>query len=330
MERTRERAIASVRDLLERAGFFVSDAHGLRPTSFDLAARRDSLLLLIKVLKNIDTLSREEADRLGELARLFPALALVIGETSGTSRLEAGVVYSRYDLPILAPTTFEDLIQKGIPPFLVSAPGGIFARMDGPRLRALREARGLSLGAMAKIAGVSRHSIQLYEEGGGAEVIVVERVEQFFDESLALPVDLLSIGVAVRGPEPPAGRRDGARPSAWESDPLRAGVYEHLFGMGWEVVPTARAPFDAFTRTPPETREREILLTAIGSLRTAQHRAEFLAHLARVIEQHAMFIVPDPAPRAAIDGLPILSVEELARHRDRDELMESIEEREEA
>ncbi len=325
MERARDRSIQRIQDLLRQSGFYVSDAHGVRPSSFDLAARRDSLLLLIKVLKNIDTLSREEATRLAELGGLFPAIVLLIGETSGASELEPGVVYTRYEIPIIREETLADLVQKGVPPFLLSAPGGIFARIDGARLRSLREESGLSLGAMAQIAGVSRHSIQLYEEGGGAEVVVVQRVEAYFGEPVALPVDLLERRTAET---PPSEGPEPGRSAPRSSDPLRANVFARLQGMGWDVVPTVRAPFDAFTRTPEDDRVREILLTAIGNLRTAQHRAEMLRELARVTEQHAMFVVADRVVRPSIDGLPVLSVHELARTRDRDELLDEIVERE--
>ena len=337
MERARERSIQLVRELLQRAGFFVSDAHGVRPSSFDLAARRDSLLLLVKVLKNIDTLSREESSRLFELGQLFPAAVLVVGQSSGSSELEPGVVYTRYDVPIVRIETLQELVEKGVPPFLTSAPGGIFVRIDGARLRALREERGLSLGAMANIAGVSRHSIQLSEDGAGAEVVVVQRVERFLGEPIALPVDVLRVRVragegAGRCAEPREGEPapHGESPAPRSGDPLRDDVFACLYGMGWEVVPTVRAPFDAFTRTPEEELKREILLTAIGSLRMAQHRAELLHELARVTEQHAVFVVPEPFARPSIDGLPVLSVRELGRHRDRDELLDAIEEREQA
>ena len=92
--------------------------------------------------------------------------------------------------------------------------------------------------------------------------------------------------------------------------------------MGLEVVVTVRAPFDAFTRTP------EILLAAMGSMRSALHRAEVLHGLARVSEGHAMFVVRETVHRTSIAGLPILNVTELKRHRDRDDLLEEISERE--
>jgi predicted transcriptional regulator len=63
-------------------------------------------------------------------------------------------------------------------------------------------------------------------------------------------------------------------------------------------------------------------------LRTALHRAEVLPALARVAEGHAVFVVRDPVTRSAIAGLPILTIAELRRHRDPDELIEEITERE--
>jgi len=350
-ERTRERSIERVREILTTAGFFVSDAHSIRPTSFDLVARRDSLLLILKVLKNIDALDPDEARRLRELGELFPAVPLLIGRTSGTVPLEPGVVYNRYGVSILVEESLEDYVHRGLPPFLFSSPGGVFARIDGPRLHAIRVARDLSLGALASIAGVSRRTIQLYEEGAGAEVEVVERLEAFTGEPIAMAIDLLrptvnpraGREVAREGGEDatsPAGgtgaEKAGAKASAPGAkphefaptgDPVRDGVFRQLDGMGWEVVVTLRCPFDAFT-TGATRKEEEILLTSVGSLRSAQHRSEVLQELARVIEAHALFVVRDAPSRFSVDGLPIVTVRELSRHRDRDELVDLLNERE--
>ncbi len=343
----REQSIERVRALLESAGFYVSDAHSLRPTSFDLLARRDSFLRVVKVLKNIDALDPAEAGRRRELAGLFPAVPILIGQTARAMELEAGVVYNRYGIPIIVEESLHDYLTKGIPPFLISSPCGIFARIDGVRLRRLREERQISLGTLASIAGVSRRTIQLYEDGSGAEVTVVERIERFLGEPVAVPIELFRGAVRSRPSEEDAstegkasgargGRKaDGSTPRseprprhpASTGDPLRDGVFRQLDGMGWEVVVTVRAPFDAFTRGPPRTEE-EILLTSVGSFRNAQHRAEILQQLAKVAEGHALFVVREALARTSIDGLPIVTVPELKRHRDRDELLETITERE--
>ena len=327
MPSSRERSIEHIRDLLERAGFYVADTHAIRPTSFDLAARRDATLLLVKVLKNIDALDSEEATRLRELGRLFPAITLVIGQTSGASELDPGVVYTRYGVPIINEETLKEFLEKALPPFLYASPGGTFAQVDGPRLRQLRGERGLSLGTLASIAGVSRRAIQLYEESAGAEALVIERIENYLGETVVRPIDLFDWPARVEAEvaeEKPARDREatGERPLPRTGDALRDGVLRQLEGMGLDITVTVRAPFDALGRTP------EILLAAVGSLRTALHRAEVLHGLARVAEGHALFVVRDSFPRPAIAGLPILSVTELRRHRDPDELIEEITERE--
>jgi len=327
--RTREQWIERLRDLLERAGFYVTATQGVRPSSFDLAARRDATLLLVKVLKNIDALDAEEAARLRELGRLFPAIVIVVGQTSGASQLDDGVVYTRYDVPIVTEDTLRDYLEKAVPPFLYASPGGSFAQIDGERLKFLRRARGLSLGALAQIAGVSRRAVQLYEEGQGAEATVVERIETYLDAPIVRPIELFVLARRAA----PAASRDGGDGASKDSsgeptpppstgDPLRDGVLAQLGTMGLEVTITVRAPFDALARTP------EILLTGVGSLRAAVHRAEVLHGIARVAEGHAMFVVRETVHRPSIGGLAILNVSELRRHRDPDELLEDISERE--
>ncbi|HTP54231.1 MAG TPA: helix-turn-helix domain-containing protein [Thermoplasmata archaeon] len=327
MTRTRERWIERIRALLERAGYYVANTHGVRPSSFDLAARRDATLLLIKVLKNIDALDAGEASRLLELGRLFPATVLVVGQTSGASELDDGVVYTRYEVPIVSEPTLRDYLEKALPPFLYASPGGAFARIDGERLRFLRQTRGLSLGTLASVAGVSRRAIQLYEEGQGAEATVVERIEAFLDAPIVRPLELFvspaprSSGKTRKG-GPADGGGLGTPPPAPTGDPLRDGVLAQLDGMGLEVTVTVRAPFDALARTPA------VLLAGVGSLRTALHRAEVLHGIARVAEGHAMFVVRENVHRPSIGGLAILNVTELKRHRGPEELLEDITERE--
>ncbi len=209
MSRPRDRRIERLRDLLQRSGFYVTGTSGVRPSSFDLAARRDATLLLLKILKNIDALDPEEAGRLLELGRVFPAIVLLVGERSGASDLERGVVYTRYGVPIVSEATLQEYLEKAFPPFLYASPGGIFARIDGERLRFLRLARGLSLGSLAAVGGVSRRAIQLYEEGQGAEASVVQRIEAYLDAPIVLPINLF-------GPAPKSASRTPAEESKKE------------------------------------------------------------------------------------------------------------------
>ena len=57
-----------MRELLLRTGFIASNPLNLRGISFDVVARRDRSLLLVKVLTNIDAFSKENAEELKVLA----------------------------------------------------------------------------------------------------------------------------------------------------------------------------------------------------------------------------------------------------------------------
>ncbi|MDD1736784.1 MAG: XRE family transcriptional regulator, partial [Methanothrix sp.] len=50
-----------VEEVLRQAGFSTSDRCYLRPRSFDLAARKGDLFLLLKILANIDGLNEQTA-----------------------------------------------------------------------------------------------------------------------------------------------------------------------------------------------------------------------------------------------------------------------------
>ena len=49
---------------LDKAGFSLSSQCDVRPSCFDLVARKGEQLLLVKVLVNIDALTKEDADAL--------------------------------------------------------------------------------------------------------------------------------------------------------------------------------------------------------------------------------------------------------------------------
>ncbi|MHB8352128.1 MAG: hypothetical protein ACYDFT_05510, partial [Thermoplasmata archaeon] len=168
---------------------------------------------------------------------------------------------------------------------------------------------------------------QLYEEGGGAEVSVVERLEVYLNDTVARPLTILEEPAAPSASDRPPGPTPPRNRPERTGDGLRDDVFHRLDTMGWNVVVTVRCPFDAFTQAEAGDRP-EILLTSVGSLRSARHRAEVLQGLARVLEGHSMFVTRDPTDRESIEGLPLVSIHELERHRDRAELVELLNERE--
>ncbi len=311
--------------ILRQVGFYVADLHTVRPSCFDLIARRDSQLLLIKILKNVDAIDSAGASSLISLADLMHGAPLLIGSTSGGQLLEDGVLYTRYGLGILTLETLEDYLVKGIPPFLFSSPGGTFARVNGRRLRQARERAHHSLGTVATMVGVSRRTIQLYEEGGGAEVEVIERLEQIFDVPLAQPLNPFEVTTETEAEEeggPSAGEGKGL-PSIERS---MAAILSALGGQGWKVEVTIRSPFDALARHHIDP-QRNLVVMGVGDLMSAMRRARGLHEIARVAEGWSLFIVPERKDRENIEGTPLVEIAELRRHRDPESLLDLMEER---
>jgi len=309
----RDRVLDATRKGLAKTGFFLSHPHGARGLCFDLVARRDDTLLIVKVLQNVDALNKETARELLDISRILEGSPIVVGERSGTGPLEDGVLYSRFGVPILSRRTLADFLEEGVPPFLFSAPGGLYARLDTEALRRLREEREVSLGTLADIAGVTRRTIQMYLEGMSATMDVAMRLEEFLQESLVLPVDPFGMLSDRAADEVPAQRLEG----------FERELFARLQRLGFAVLPTARSPFDALS-----SRATTTLLTGVGDADSALDRkAEVVSNISRVVEKDSvMFVVRRPM-RMTIRGIPVIAREELLRMKDSEDVEDMISER---
>ena len=181
--------IEAVRSVLAKSGFFVSRPLAMRGISFDVVARRDDTLLIIKILSNVDAFSKDNAEEMLTLGEALGASPLLVGERSGSGELDESIVYSRFGVPIISLTTLIDHLLEGVPPFIFAAPGGLYVKLDSNLMKRLREERSISLGTLAEIAGVSRRTIQMYENGMGAMIDVAIRLEEFLNQPIVVPVN---------------------------------------------------------------------------------------------------------------------------------------------
>ncbi len=309
----RDQLLEEMREGLARTGFYLSQPHGERGLCFDLVARRDDTLLILKVLQNVDALNEETAQELKGIARTLKAAPLVVGMRSGTGPLEDDVIYSRFGVPIVSRPTLVEFLEEGVPPFLYSAPGGLYVRLDAAALRQLREDRQISLGTLADIAGVSRRTIQMYLEGMSATMDVALRLESFLDQPLVLPVDPFALLADAGAPEGPAPRLE-----RFERE-----LFQRLQRLGYRVLPTVRSPFDALSN-----HEETTLLTGVGDAdRDLERKAEVVANLSRVVEKDSVMFVERRTVRLSIRGVPVIAREELRKAKDSDDVEEMISER---
>ena len=309
----RDQLIDSAREVLAKTGFFLSEPHGERGLCFDFVARRDNLLLIVKVLQNVDALNKGTAEELRSIARTLRASPVVLGERTGSGPLETGVIYSRFNIPILSRRSFLDFFEEGVPPFIYSAPGGLYVKLDAEALRRIREQGQLSLGTLADIAGVSRRTIQMYLEGMSASMEVASRLEAFLREPLVLPMDPFAL-VAPDERTVPAL----AHLQAFERE-----LFQRLERLGYVVLPTVRSPFDGLAQ-----HEERTYLAGVESADTKlEKKATIVSNIGRVVEKDAVMFVERRTVRLSIRGLPVIAREELRKVKDRDAVEDLIAER---
>jgi len=310
----REELISRIRETLGKSGFFVSDPHNIRSISFDIIARRDKELLIIKALSNIDSLSSDDAEELRILASALTGSPMVIGLHSSSGKLDGGILYSRFGIPIISEETFHEHMLEGVPPFVYAAPGGLYVRLDGETLKRIRQEKNISLGMLAEIAGVSRKAIQMYESGMGAMIEIAAKIEEYLNEPIVMPLNPFSY------------TKEMARTLRTFDDfkGLNRDVFEMLREIGYSVVPTIRCPFDALA-----SEEDVLLLTGIEDNPTMTARkARVVGNISRVTEKKSVIFVRQETSIEAIDGTPLITKDELRRADDVDDVLELILQRE--
>ncbi len=307
----RDELIRSVRELLLRSGFHASMPLKLRSIAFDIVARRDRSLMLVKVLTNIDAFSKENAEELKVLAEALGGSIMLVGERSGSGELEQGIVYSRFDIPIIALSTMKDLLMEDEPPFIFAAPGGLYVRLDNELLHLIREEKGVSLGTLAEVAGVSRRTIQMYEAGMGAMIDAALRLEEYLGKQIVVPVDPM-------GYRPPA---QGARPLDMERcDDFSKNIYSMLMQLGLMVKPTEKCPFEALTV------DRDLLiLTGLGKDEAKlADKAKVVSDISRITGKESVIFIERLHTRHSIEGTALIGRDELKKIHESERLRKMV------
>jgi putative transcriptional regulator len=297
---------------LHKAGFVTSEVCDVRPRCFDVAARRASTLIFLKILTNIDGLSEDIANELKKLADYFSSSPLIVGEKARDHYLDRGAVYWRYGVPSINIETLFDFFVDGIPPLVYAAPGGLYVNIDGEVLFEARTQRNMSLGTLASQLGVTRRSISKYEEGMDAKVEIALKLEDILNVALAIPINILTRGMLD----------DDMRDI--DSLPLiEKKALVILTDLGFDVFPMFRTPFDALTQEGSNT-----LLTGISKYSAIMiKRAKLMSSISHVIQTNSMFIVEGESKFKKVDDTIVIQFDELEEFGNAKELIGLIKER---
>lgn len=308
-----------IRDLLSNAGFYVSRAYSMRPIGFDLIARRDNTLLIIKILTNINAIPEEVAKELQKLSELLDGQPILIGIRAGNGELEEEVVYDRFGIKAISPETLRLHLLEGIPLQVYAAPGGFYVNIDTDQIKKLRREKQISLGSFARFLHVSRRTVRMYEDGMNARIDVAFRMEELLKKPLIQDIRILEKQNREEKTKSDTFLKNPCHPSETFQDK----IFSLLRKSGYTIIPMGRCPFEAVSK-----EKEKILLTCVQRYdKKLKRKAEIVNSISKITEKRAVMITDKKGTKGNIHGTPLIIHRELKKIHDPEELLELILER---
>lgn len=301
MTKARTQLMQEVTTHLVEAGFDISSQCDVRPSCFDMVARRGDKIILIKTLANIDAFKKDDAIVLQLVAQFFDAIPLIVGKTTRRGALDEGVVYRRYGVPTIAPHSFGSMIVEEQQPRQFIQRGGRFVAIDGEKLKEVRLSLNMTQEELADCIQVSARAVLAYEKNEMAvSVEAAEKLERELKTDLVIPVDLLS-SVAIPDEQPQTA-------VSIENLDLAQRVKDFFEKLEMSVLWTDRAPFHLIAK-----EEGPPLMTGVGSIKskTLKRRVKILKSVSEVTESDAVIIVEEGQTEQAVSHLPVIRQLEL-------------------
>lgn len=308
---TRSQMLQQIENLLKAQGYKTSDIYD--QGSFDIVARKNLLILLLKTFQNIDSINESNAHEMKQLANIFLASPIIIGEKSRNGMLEEGVIYERYDIPTIGFETFKNMILYNEYPEILADRGGYFVKIDGNVIKQYREEYSLSLKDLADLAHVSRATMYKYEnEIVRANTETAMILEEILNTKVTLDIDLL------KQPQKDIEYSNG-------DDTL------DLSKLGYGVVSTNKSPFDAVAKMKSSDKHSPLMANVEKNRteKTLKRMAIPLKDLSMVTTSEPVFIINNEKIKESIGTIPVIRSWELKEFENSKELLKMIRERKE-
>ena len=331
----RELIISECMNLLNNYKFTVSQSFSR--SCFDILARKKDLKFLIKVLKNIDSLSIEQSRELMKISSILNAIPLLIGVRTRNFPMENDVVYERHGIKAITYETFK-LYLEGSPPVVYAGRGGFFVNIDGRALRDIREKLNISVGELAEYSNVSRKTIYKYEQNmANPSIDVALKIEQYLDVPLVKEIDLVPEELKERNNinsmqnEQSINSDMDVNVDVDVGNEFKLQVINMLNELGFNMIETKRAPFDAVAEKYEEyaTYEEEhytntLLLTNIEEIETEETRkkALILNQISSILNSYSLVVLEKNAKN--IGHIKTISLKELEKMDDAFDLLEYL------
>ncbi|MCH8067458.1 MAG: helix-turn-helix domain-containing protein [Nanoarchaeota archaeon] len=264
----------------------------LTRTCFDLLARRDYKILLIKVLEDANAMSKEYTDAMNLVSSYIGAVPIIIAEKAG-NKLEDNVLYTRFDLYTFNFNTFVNSIKNKFP-FVRRTQAGFTISIAGNKLKRKREEKGYSLNYLSKKVGVTSRMIDKYEKGN-SEITISKamKIYNIFGPNVFNEINIFSGKNKIQ--------------SNYKSD-----LSKKYIDLGFEASDTNKTPFDIIAK-----KENELILTGIGD----KTRRDF-SSLSKLLDADNLVIFKKKKPK----DIPAVTKEEFLEFEKANELIKFLKE----
>lgn len=287
----KEKILKRVIGVLKDANFEVTDCSRIH-SSFDVFAKKEEFIFLLKVLWNIESLNFKTSEELKKVAELVRGFPLVVGDTMKSVKLKRGVIYSRYEIPVVNVKTFEEIAEKRKFPKIYSIRGNYCVRINPRILIELRKKLHFTQRELAHEIGVSKQSVYRYESLGKISYETVEKILKFFgegEEDMLIPEEPFKI---EKKSPPSVGEEEKekeffARETEHISKLKRIAISE-LMDIGFKISLT-HAPFDLVAIEVPEEKEKIFALVS-NDPRGLKKRATIIQKISETLHSYKVCI----------------------------------------
>ncbi|MFZ3077047.1 MAG: helix-turn-helix domain-containing protein [Candidatus Aenigmatarchaeota archaeon] len=237
---------------------------------FDLAAKK-KMLLFLKILKNVDAFSAEQARNLKIISSSLDAKPLLVGAQTRIEKLERGIVYERFDVPAVSEDTLEDLICNEIFPRVYRDRGGLYVEIDSYALKSARNKKGMTQEELAETVGINKKTVYEHENNSLRMLLsVAESLESVLKEKIISDVEIFSERREEHGAPSPGFEKT---------------VSFELKRLGFETEFVRQTPFNAISK-----QETLILSDVDSDKRKLKYRSVELKRFVSFIKKPALLI----------------------------------------
>jgi len=274
-----------VQTFLEKSDYVTCEYKGC----FDIAAKKD-VLLLLKILLNIDGFQKEQAKNLKIISNNLDAHPFLIGAQTNREKLRRGIVYERFETPTISLETFEDLIVNSIFPRIYRDRGGLYVEIDSTLLREIRKKKNLTQLELAEAVGINKKVIYEHEKKQLRMLLeIAESLEKILDHKFIKSIDVFK-------------KYDD---HGYPKDYIERDVRKDLEKLGFRTDFVKQAPLDVFVK------EKSLVLSDIEiNKRKMKKHAASLKDFINVVKKPAI-IISDGSKDEEILGIPVIERKKL-------------------